>query len=365
MEKTVTFDCYHILSPLGTLADTTAALYRGLSGIREEPFCGNGSSYAPFQDTRYRHIDVCIPQLFSGVTFESINPERTILIYCAAKGDLSSLKTPPPAHTVSPLLGEQLSLLERLSAYRFAHKIAISTACSSGAIGLETAVDFLVLGYYDHAVVVGFDVLSEFVVSGFFALGALSSSRARPFDSRRDGLTLGEAAGIAVLSYRKPEQDDIYIAGAGSSNDANHRTGPSRTGEGLVRAAHAALSDAGAGVDSIAGVKCHGTATDYNDAMESKALYKLFGDAIPPCASLKGALGHTSGASSLIECIIAAEALRMNRLPPTAGFESKGVDEPVAISSRPQELKGNGLLCLSAGFGGINAATILRKEGGN
>jgi 3-oxoacyl-[acyl-carrier-protein] synthase I len=210
-------------------------------------------------------------------------------------------------------------------------------------------------------VVVGFDPLSRFVSTGFHALGALSSSVARPFDRTRDGLSLGEGAAVAVLVRRTPEKGDICLDGAGSSNDANHRTGPSRTGEGLLRAARMALETADLAPENVGAVKCHGTATLYNDAMEAKALQALFGNTIPPCASFKGALGHTSGGGALLEVLIASHLLRARTLAPTVGFAELGVEEPIPISATKQAFSTPSLLCLSAGFGGVNAAIALSE----
>jgi 3-oxoacyl-[acyl-carrier-protein] synthase-1 len=168
---------------------------------------------------------------------------------------------------------------------------------------------------------------------------------------------------MALLTRRKPFTGDICIPGAGSSNDANHRTGPSRTGDGLFRAARSALIDAHITAPELGAVKCHGTATAYNDAMEAKALNILFDGNIPMCCSVKGAIGHTSGAGSLLEILLAAEFLKRHVLPPTAGFSSLGVEETVPVSPEPQAFDKNTLLCLSAGFGGVNAAVVLREEG--
>jgi 3-oxoacyl-(acyl-carrier-protein) synthase len=247
----------------------------------------------------------------------------------------------------------------------------VSNACASGAVAVEMAREMLVEGVARRIVLFGLDTLSQFVVTGFHALNALSPLGARPFDAARDGLTPGECAAAAVLTMREVRPGDIIIAGAGSSNDANHRTGPSRTGDGLLLASQAALRDAGFPPSEVGAVKCHGTGTVYNDAMEAKALTALFGDRIPPCASVKGALGHTSGAGSLLEILIAAECLRRRSLPPTAGYRAHGVEEPLPLSSAAQPVigpsmpgtavPGAAVLCLSAGFGGINAAVVLRE----
>lgn len=219
----------------------------------------------------------------------------------------------------------------------------------------------LMSGLASSVVVFGFDGISRFVATGFHSLSALSPSGARPFDATRDGLTIGDGAAVLLLTLREPFSGDIVVAGAAGSNDANHRTGPSRTGEGLLRAARAALADAKMTPAAVGGIKCHGTATKYNDAMEAKAIFALFGEDVPPCFSVKGAIGHTSGAGSLVEICIAAECLRRRLSPPTAGFSALGVDEALPVSSSRQVLTGGSLLCLSAGFGGINAAVVLAE----
>jgi 3-oxoacyl-(acyl-carrier-protein) synthase len=114
--------------------------------------------------------------------------------------------------------------------------------------------------------------------------------------------------------------------------------------------------------EQIGAVKCHGTATPYNDAMEAKALHLLFGDTYPPCVSLKGALGHLSGAGSLIEICIVAECLKRRHLPPTKGYNTHGVDEPIPVSAKTQRIDIPSVLCLSAGFGGLNAAVIIQEK---
>jgi 3-oxoacyl-[acyl-carrier-protein] synthase-1 len=262
-----------------------------------------------------------------------------------------------------PLLSSQADYVKAACSIPACQTIVVSNACASGAIGVEVAAELLSRSRFENAVLFGFDSVTRFVATGFSALSALSPGGARPFDARRDGLTLGEGACIAVLSSRAPFRDDIVVAGAGSSNDANHRTGPSRTGDGLHRAAQAALRDAGMRASSVGAVKCHGTATNYNDAMEAKAIFSLFGEEIPPCFSIKGAIGHTSGAGSLLELCVAAECLRRRRVPPTCGYAEHGVDEPIPVSASAQQLFQQSILCLSAGFGGINAAVVLSAGG--
>lgn len=237
----------------------------------------------------------------------------------------------------------------------------MSSACASGAVAIDYAKEQLALGRYTDVIIFAYDTISEFVIKGFNALNALSPEPARPFDKTRNGLTLGDGAAIAHLTYEEPSQGDIVICGSGTSNDANHRTGPSRTGDGLHSAITLALDDAHITPDKIAAVKCHGTATNYNDAMEAKALFSTFGENIPPTLSLKGAIGHTSGAGSLLEICLSTEFIKRRMIPPTIGFSEHGVDEPVKICASSQTIDKTHILCLSAGFGGLNCAVIIKE----
>lgn len=363
--KAVVLEEGGVLCGLGSLEETVTDLFDGASAIVPGPCFGVPAAYAPFKDPSWRGLATAAETLAPCIDTSGLDKNTTAFIFCAAKGDISGLEkfcesgTPPEAFL--PLLSSQADYAEKLLCVPACRTIVISDACASGATGVEIGREMLVSGRASSVVLFGFDGISRFVATGFHALSALSPAGARPFDAGRDGLTMGDGAGIALLTFREPFADDIVVAGAGSSNDANHRTGPSRTGDGLFRAARAALSDAGMQPCDIGSVKCHGTATNYNDAMEAKAIAGLFGDEIPPCFSVKGALGHTSGAGSLLEICVAAECLRRRLVPPTAGFSLLGVDEPVPVSASCQQLRKNSMLCLSAGFGGINAAVVLRE----
>lgn len=141
----------------------------------------------------------------------------------------------------------------------------------------------------------GFDLLSDFIVSGFNAFKSVSPTLCRPYDAARDGLTLGEACGAVLLTRdRRLSGTGVSVAGGGISNDANHISAPSRTGDGLWYAIRAALAEAGTGAGEVGLVNTHGTATAYNDEMESKALH-LAGLCGVPCNSLKPYFGHTLG----------------------------------------------------------------------
>jgi 3-oxoacyl-[acyl-carrier-protein] synthase-1 len=350
-----------LYSSLGITEETVNSLIDGKSGIVEAPIFGLPVSSAPFPDPHFRSLEYAARNLWSSIETGSIDLASTVFIYCAAKGDIRTIDNGSSGGDYpSPLLELQAQLVTRILGIKPARTISISNACASGAAGVEVAKEYLEQGMFSSAILFGFDSISEFVATGFNSLGALSPQRARPFDSARNGLTLGEGVAIALLHSDPKRRCVAEVVGAGSSNDANHRTGPSRTGDGLYRAIVAAVKDAGDQQNKIGAVKCHGTATPFNDAMEAKAIKSFFSDVIPPCFSLKGALGHTSGGGSLMEFLISARLLKMRVAPPTAGFGNLGVDEPVPVSSSQQKIIGDSMLCLSAGFGGLNSAIIIK-----
>ena len=365
MNEAVILEQTALFTPFGDLAQTLDALMRGECAIRPGPCFEVPTAYAPFTDERLRDIRYCAHQLAVPLDLSRIDQAATVLIGCCAKGDIHSLEdvvsgTTQKADT-SPLLDLQTRRAAEAIGLTPSQTLSISNACASGAIALEVAKEMLEDGRCAHAVLFGIESLCRFVATGFNALSALSPDGARPFDAKRNGLSLGETAVVAVVSRRKAAAGNTIIAGAGSSNDANHRTGPSRTGDGLYRAARAALSDASVEPDAIGAVKCHGTATPYNDAMEAKAVNRLFGDDCPPCVSFKGAFGHTSGAGSLMETVVAAECLKRRMLPPTVRYDEHGVDERIAVSSITQAIEKPTVLCLSAGFGGVNAGIVVSE----
>ncbi len=361
MKQKVFLGQHALYSSLGTTEETLNSLIDGKSGIVEGPLFGLPVSSAPFPDLNFRSLEYAVLNLWDSIKTEPIDLASTVFIYCAAKGDIRTIDIGPSGHDYpSPLLELQAQQITKVLGIKPARTISISNACASGAAGVEVAKEYLERGMFSSAILFGFDSISEFVATGFNALGALSSQRARPFDSARNGLTLGEGVAIAILHADPKRRCDAEVVGAGSSNDANHRTGPSRTGDGLFRAVVAAVNDAGCQQLKIGAVKCHGTATPFNDAMEAKAIKSFFCDDIPPCFSLKGALGHTSGGGSLMELLISVHLLKKRIAPPTAGFSSLGVEEPIPVSSSRQQINGDSILCLSAGFGGLNSAVIIK-----
>ena len=174
-------------------------------------------------------------------------------------------------------------------------------------LAILTGMRLVQSGQYENAVVAGADVISKFVLSGFQSFQAISSAPCKPFDAARDGINLGEGAGTVILTSNKNYSSGVKVTGGSVSNDANHISGPSRTGEELNLAINKALNAAELNATDIDFISAHGTATIYNDEMEAKAI-TLAGLQSFPVNSLKGYYGHTLGAAGLIESIISIQS---------------------------------------------------------
>ncbi|MED9899666.1 MAG: beta-ketoacyl synthase N-terminal-like domain-containing protein [Bacteroidales bacterium] len=234
----------------------------------------------------------------------------------------------------------------------------ISNACISGVSALIFARRMILSGRYDNMIVVGVDVQNRFIISGFASFKSLSPELCRPYDASRCGLNLGEACG-AVMLTKTGTSDLVAIDGGSASDDANHISGPSRTGDGLYFDMRDAMSEAGVGPADVDMLQMHGTATAYNDEMESKAA-GLAGLSDVPAQSLKPYFGHTMGASGIIETILSAEELKRGIFLGVKGFEELGVPVPLNVSAENRLIK-NPHHCLktASGFGGTNAAVLL------
>ncbi len=212
--------------------------------------------------------------------------------------------------------------------------IVISNACISGATALIVAGRLIREGRYRHVVVAGGDTLSRFVVTGFQAFKSVSEQVCRPYDARRDGLTLGEGCGALLLTSERAlaAEPCIELAGGAVAGDANHISGPSRTGDGLYFAIRDAMAQAHITAAQVGFVNGHGTGTVYNDQMESKA-FALAGLESVPVNGLKPYFGHTMGAAGVVETIVSAHALRVGRVYGTPGYAHTGVPYRLNVSS--------------------------------
>jgi 3-oxoacyl-[acyl-carrier-protein] synthase-1 len=239
--------------------------------------------------------------------------------------------------------------------------IVVSNACVSGVCAQIAAVRALKSGKYRHAVVVGADLLSQFIVSGFQSFKALSTEPCKPFDKHRLGLNLGEAVATILLSVTsyKADAEAWHYAASSNHNDANHISGPSRTGEGAYRVLCDLLEAVG---NSPAFVNVHGTATSYNDEMESIALHRAGLDTLPVNA-LKGYYGHTLGAAGILETIISMKAVDAEVVLATKGYDEPGTTWHPNVSPYERPIEGRMFIKLLSGFGGSNAGIAYRKGG--
>lgn len=241
--------------------------------------------------------------------------------------------------------------------------LVVSNACISGAAAQITAMRLLQHSAYDFAVIIGADMLSKFVISGFQSFKSLSTETCKPFDKNRCGLNLGEAA--ATLIYGKsenenlvPEKSILLLAGA-IANDANHISGPSRTGAGLHIAIEKTIQHTN--IQDIAFINAHGTATPYNDDMESMAITATGLQALA-VNSLKGFFGHTLGAAGVAETIISGKALLDTTILQCKGLEIQETVCPLNVPMTNESSYKTHFLKLLSGFGGCNAALLLRKK---
>ena len=240
----------------------------------------------------------------------------------------------------------------------------VSAACISGLLAIQQGVALIRRNLADVVFVAGVDLISDFVLSGFVSLKSLDPEGCRPFDKARIGLSLGEGAGAMVLVRRGLiASPSVLVSGWGTSNDANHLTGPSRDGSGLVLAIFRALARAGVAPDSIDYINAHGTGTPYNDNMEALALRAVFGRRVPPFSSSKGMLGHTLGAAGILETILCLAALQAQWLPGTPRLRERDPSAPESLLDRSRPASGlRRILKINCGFGGTNGALVLERE---
>lgn len=369
----------NIISPLGmNTADNVASvlagqsrlcLHHGLFGLPED-FCGSILSRERIEElfsvefgleSDYTFFEkLCILSASDALRQGGVDAARedVVFVLSSTKGNVDCLAGDP--------MDKRCYIAS--SAQRVARfwgnantPIVTSNACISGVCAQIAAVRQLLMGRYRTAVVIGCDVLSRFVVSGFQSFKALSSAPCRPYDRDRTGLNLGEAVGTIILHADDEECADRWRFRAGSiHNDANHISGPSRTGEGSYRVLMDMLRVVTA--RELACVCTHGTATAYNDEMESIAIHRARLDAVPVCG-LKGYYGHTLGAAGVIETIIAMATLDKGTVPATLGYGLQGTTYALNISDVVRATDRTGFMKILSGFGGSNAGIAYTKGG--
>lgn len=284
--------------------------------------------------------------------------ERTGFILSTTKGSITALED----SSLESFQSAHLSQLAKNVANFFSFKtepIVISNACVSGILAVSVAKRLIQSEMFDSIYIVAGDEVSEFVLSGFNSFQAMSDLPCKPYSINRNGVSIGEAATAVLVSSNK-ENAKIKIIGDGSINDANHISGPSRTGEGLFRSIKSALKEARIDANDIDYISAHGTATLFNDEMEAIAFNRLGLENIP-VNSLKGFYGHTLGASGLLETVIGIECVLGNKLFTSLGFDEIGVSQSIHIIEKNEDKEINYFLKTASGFGGCNTAVLFEK----
>ena len=359
----------NILSPLGaTTAENYQAVKAGRSALarhdqrwtlpdkvltaslfsqeQEQQFLISGLS-------RFESMVVSsVREALSQTTLDVSQP-NVILIISTTKGDVELLEESPEADHLSPADSAQRIARELGFA---TDPIVVCNACISGLSALILASRLLEDGQYEHAVVCGADSQSRFIVSGFQSLKALSPEPCRPFDMERMGLNLGEAAATMILSKGVGN----WMIGSGAiRNDATHISNPAKNGEGSCLALKTIVDDNDK--ESLAFINAHGTATIFNDQMESVAIERA-GLADIPVNAYKGCYGHTMGAAGVLETILSMTALDDQTILATQGFEELGVSGHISLSASHQSTSKSAFVKMLSGFGGCNAALLLEKN---
>lgn len=240
--------------------------------------------------------------------------------------------------------------------------ITVATACSSSAKLFAQAARLIAAGVVDAALVGGVDTLCGSVLFGFNALGLVSSQPCRPFDARRDGLSLGEAGGFAVLEKleRGGERAALTLRGYGESSDAHHMSAPHPEGLGARLAMSAALARAGIDASAVGYLNLHGTATPANDAIEARAVDALFPAGLH-ASSTKGWTGHTLGAAGIVESVFALIALEDGVLPGILNSHDRDAACGAQIRIDNAQAKIDYAMNNSFGFGGNNCSLVFGR----
>lgn len=238
--------------------------------------------------------------------------------------------------------------------------LTVSTACSSGAVALATALKMLRSGRAARVLVGGVDSLCRLTYFGFNSLQLVDRNGCRPLDVRRRGMAVAEGAAMLLLSTVRPEQPSAELLGAGVSCDAYHPAAPHPEGQGAFAAMQAALEDAGLAEQDIEYINLHGTGTPDNDLAEAKAVRRLFADP-PPVSSIKGATGHSLAAAGAMEAVVAAIAVRESFRPANTGFEQADPALGLTPLTEPVNAPVRAVLSNSFGFGGNNGSLLIGK----
>ena len=362
----------NILTPLGrTTRENYEAVRAGRSALAVAParaglplrHCAaafSGQQWAEMAvEGLTRFESLALRSLQDALSQTTVDPSsgRTVLILSTTKGNVEELGPEPARDGAYGAPGEAARKIAARLGMRTT-PIVVCNACISGVTAQVLADRLLSAGEYDSALVCGADTLSDFVLAGFHSLKALSPLPCRPFDWERNGLNLGEGAATMILG-RKGETDAWTLRASALTNDAYHVSAPAPDGEGVRRAIVRTMEGEDSG--TLATIAVHGTATMFNDQMESKAIERA-GLSDVPVSSYKAVFGHTLGAAGLIESILALQAARDGLVLAARGFEETGVSGKINISSQERRTDKTAVLKIISGFGGCNAALLYGRR---
>lgn len=243
----------------------------------------------------------------------------------------------------------------------------ISNTCASSGYALAVAMDHIRQGYADSVLCVGVDVTSIGLYTAFCSLRSLDPERCRPFAQTRQGLSLGDGCGVMLLDSeaslaRRQKKPLAECIDYGWSNDAYHLVSPHPAGQGIEQALRQLFKKAQCSTTLVDAVVAHGTGTPANDSIEAHAYHRVFGDHHPPVVAPKSSLGHTMGAASIIEAIVAVKSLQHQLLPPTVGVSQVDPNCPInLVTERPRSMAIKHILTTSSGFGGSNNCLLLAR----
>jgi 3-oxoacyl-[acyl-carrier-protein] synthase II len=247
--------------------------------------------------------------------------------------------------------------------------LTLPAACAAGNYAIGFGADLIRCGRADIVVTGAAELLQELQFSGFVRLAAMAQQRCQPFDLNRQGLILGEGAGLVVLeseehAVRRGATPQAEVGGYGLSCDAYHITRPHPEAAGSIAAMRAAIERSGLTPDDIDFVNAHGTGTRQNDLAEAKVMKDVFGDRRVPISSMKSLLGHCMGAASALEAIGCLMTLETGIYPPTIGYETPDPECDVdVVANVARTGKADVVINNSLAFGGYNAVTCFAKPG--
>ncbi|MBQ0152966.1 MAG: beta-ketoacyl synthase [Chryseobacterium sp.] len=379
MKTSIYITDYNIVTPLGfDVKSNWESLLQGKSGISEHQIITNQDAFfvskindeilhqafqENFTDQSFSRLEKMFLLCLKPLVEKHEISNKTALILSTTKGNISLLKNKteiPESVYLSGLAQKIADFFGFIS-----RPIIVSNACVSGVMAISVAKNMIAAGMYNDAFVIAGDEISEFVVSGFNSFQAIAKDPCKPYDLHRSGVNLGEATAAVYITSDETINSNLKnirfkVVGDSAINDANHISGPSRTGDGLYESVKNAMREANVTSEQIDFISAHGTATLYNDEMEAIAFNRMHLQHIP-LNSLKGFYGHCLGASGLLESIISMESALLKTLLPSKNFVESGISQDLNIIKENQSADIKYILKTASGFGGCNAAIVLEK----